>query len=220
MAAPQKNQGSLLDRLGALGKFLITIFLLVLVAGGYFIIFYADLDGQINQETQKVARLETELRQSEEAKAAYQKDLDERAKCESAENETKKVLPDEAETPALLQAIQGVATIAGVKLTSWSPQDETPMEFYSKVPMKLTISGRFHQVARFFHGVGQLDRVTNMENIVIKSLAKSREDETPDIAVECLATAFRANAPAQPAAPRGPAPAGSAAPAAPKGGGH
>jgi type IV pilus assembly protein PilO len=216
MAAPQKPQGSTLDRLGALGKILLTLFFLGLVGGAYFMIFYADLDGQINQEVQKVSKLETDLRKSEEARSAYQKDLDEKAKCELAEGESKKVLPDDPETPALLLALQSVATVAGVKLTAWTPQEESPLEFYTKVPMKLTVSGRFHQLARFFHGVGQLDRVTNMENITIKSLAKTKEEENADLSVECLATAFRANtAPAAPAPPAGAPPPKPAAP-----GGH
>jgi type IV pilus assembly protein PilO len=219
MAAPQKPQGSTLDRLGALGKILLTLFFLGLVVGAYFMIFYADLDGQINQEVQKVSKMETELRKSEEARGAYQKDSDEKTKCELAEGESKKVLPDDPETPALLLALQGVATVAGVKLTAWTPQEEFPLEFYTKVPMKLTVTGRFHQLARFFHGVGQLDRVTNMENIVIKSLAKSKEDENSDLSVECLATAFRANAAvAAAAAAPGAAPAPAPKPAAP--GGH
>ena len=86
-----------------------------------------------------------------------------------------------------------MATIAGVNLTSWSPLDESVGEFYAKVPMKLTLAGKFHQVAKFFHGVGQLDRIINIENIQAKvaAVAAKNADEV-DIVVDCLATAFRA----------------------------
>ena len=102
--------------------------------------------------------------------------------------------------------MQTVATISGVKLTSWTPQDEEPEAFYAKVPMKLQLEGKFHQVAKFFYGVGQVDRIINMENIDIKinqQSAKQREQEleasrnpldedSVTVEVSCLATAFRA----------------------------
>jgi type IV pilus assembly protein PilO len=76
--------------------------------------------------------------------------------------------------------------------------DELPQEFFAKVPMKLTLSGRFHQVARFFFGIGQLDRIINMEDIqmkisAVKATGTVRDQiPEPEVNVECLATAFRA----------------------------
>jgi type IV pilus assembly protein PilO len=64
--------------------------------------------------------------------------------------------------------------------------------------MKLTLRGRYHQVAKFFHGVGQLDRVINMENIALTEPKKEGEDIV--VKVEALATAFRAKPDASPAA--------------------
>ena len=64
-----------------------------------------------------------------------------------------------------------------------------PQEFFSKVPMKLTLKGRFHQVVKFFHGVGQQDRIINIENITITD-PEVRDDDIY-VKVEALATAFR-----------------------------
>ncbi len=75
-------------------------------------------------------------------------------------------------------------------------------EFYAKVPMKLTLIGKFHQVAKFFHGVGQLDRIINVEDIRIKN-PKVTGDEV-QVEVECLATAFRSTRPGELAAKRRP----------------
>jgi type IV pilus assembly protein PilO len=55
--------------------------------------------------------------------------------------------------------------------------------------MKLELTGRFPQVAKFFYGVGQLDRIINMENISVTD-PKKEGDET-QVKVEVLATAFR-----------------------------
>lgn len=182
--------GSALDRLPPLAKFGVGALFAALVGILYFVGFYAEVDSQIQGAVQRQQALQNELTNAQASKAAYQKDLDEKTRRETMSREQKKILPDESETPAFLSAIQSVATLSGVNLTSWSPTEEVPHEFYAKVPMKLTLTGKFHQVAKFFHGVGQLDRIINVEEIQIKG-PKAVGAEV-QVEVECLATAFRA----------------------------
>jgi len=185
--------GSSLDRAPPVAKAGVGVLFMVLFAALYFVMFYGDLETEIAGEQQKEANLMDELAKANSSKEAYQKDLDEKTRREQQAREYKKILPDEAETPAFLAALQNAATISGVNLTSWSPTDEVSQQFYSKVPMKLTLSGKFHQVAKFFHGVGQLDRIINVENIHIKVKPDVSAVEELRHHVECLATAFRAS---------------------------
>ena len=78
--------------------------------------------------------------------------------------------------------------MAGVNLSAWTPQDEASEQFYARVPMRLELEGRFHQVAKFFYNVGQLDRIINMENISITE-PHMKGDEVL-LKVNALATAF------------------------------
>jgi type IV pilus assembly protein PilO len=56
--------------------------------------------------------------------------------------------------------------------------------------MTIELTGRFHQIAKFFYGMGQNDRIMNMENI---SLSNPKVvDQDIYLTVEGLATAFRA----------------------------
>lgn len=184
-------QGSALDRLSTAGKALVGIIFVVLVGVLYFVFFYADLDSQIASSKQRFTALQGELKSAQESKEAYQKDLDEKTRRETLSQQQKKILPDDPEMPAFLQALQNTATISGVELTAWVPADEVPMEFYARVPMKLTLKGKFHQVAKFVYSVGQLDRIINIENINLKNPSSTEGDEVV-VEVECLATAFRA----------------------------
>ncbi len=187
------GKGSALTRLSMPAKAVFTLVLTLVVAALYFVVFYADLDGQISQEQSRESSLRGDLQRAEEAKEAYQKDLEEKTRKQQLVREQKKILPDEAETPAFLAAIQGVATVSGIQLTSYKPEDEVSDQYYVRVPMSLSISGRFHQVARFFFGVGQLDRVINIEEIEMKLRTEKRaEGEEVILDVKCLATAFRA----------------------------
>lgn len=184
-------QGSALDRLSPAGKTLVGLIFVALIGVLYFVFFYAELDGQIASAKQRYNGLTNELARAQESKEAYQKDLDEKTRREQLSLQQKKILPDDPEMPAFLQALQNTATISGAELTSWSPADEIPQEFYARVPMKLTLKGKFHQIAKFVYTVGQLDRIINIENIQLKNPVSNDGDEVV-VEVECLATAFRA----------------------------
>jgi len=190
--------GSSLDRLPLAGKVGFGLVMMALVGALFFVFLYEDLSNELSRAVQREGQLRDELRTAQLAKEAYQRDRDEKVRSEARAEQTKKMLPDDPETPAFLASLQQTATIAGVNLTSWTPVEEAPQEFFAKVPMKLTLSGRYHQVAKFFYGVGQLDRIINMEDIQIKATQRqpttpgADENVEPEVTVECLATAFRA----------------------------
>jgi type IV pilus assembly protein PilO len=190
--------GSSLDKLPLAGKVGLGLLLMALVGALFFVFLYEDLSNDLSRAVQREGQLRDELRTAQLAKEAYQRDRDEKVRSEARAEQTKKMLPDDPETPAFLASLQQTATIAGVNLTSWTPVEEAPQDFFAKVPMKLTLSGRYHQVAKFFYGVGQLDRIINMEDIQIKVAQRpatapgADENVEPEVTVECLATAFRA----------------------------
>jgi type IV pilus assembly protein PilO len=191
--------GSTLDRLPPIAKVGVGFLFTVLIGLLYFVVFYSDVDNDLTDAKRNEARLKTQLAEAEKSREEYQKDADEKTRREQQAREQKKILPDDPETPAFLSTLQDVATVSGVNLTSWSPTEEVPMEFYAKVPMKLTLSGKFHQVVKFFFGVGQQDRIINMEDIRISK----KSADADEVSVECLATAFRATRAGETAKRRG-----------------
>ena len=174
MAAAKGNApapgGSTLDRLPPVAKVGVGFLFAVLIGLLYFVVFYSEVDNDLTQAKSQEMRLKGQLAEAEKSREEYQKDADEKTRREQQAREQKKILPDEAETPTFLSTIQDVATVSGINLTSWSPTEEVAMEYYAKVPMKLTLIGKFHQVAKFFYGVGQLDRIINVEDIRIRKV--------------------------------------------------
>jgi type IV pilus assembly protein PilO len=186
MARPELS----LNRLPLPAKFGVGAALLGLVAVAYTLVFYSDLSDKMAAAARKKEQLGTELSEARKAEYAYQKDLDELTQRQQRQRELNKVLPVTNEYPAFLSAVQNVANVTGVGLTAWSPQPEVSEKFYARVPMRLELSGRFHQIAKFFYAVGQLDRIINMENIGLFEPKAVGEDVV--LRVEGLATAFRA----------------------------
>lgn len=190
MAPPAKAAagGSSLSRLPLPAKIGVGAGLVTLVGVAYFVMGYSEVSSQIAAQKRQEVQLRQQLDNARESEAAYLKDLAELTQKKQQQRELNKVLPETAETPAFLSAIQGVANVSGIALNSWEPIDEVSQQFFAKVPMKLSLQGRFHQIAKFFYGVGQLDRIINLENISLSSPKRDADDTI--LTVDALATAF------------------------------
>jgi type IV pilus assembly protein PilO len=159
-----------------------------LIGAGYYFVFHSDVEHQLVVAQQSGVRLTSDLNKAREAEQAYQKDLAELAEHEQREKELNQILPATTEYPQFLSAVQAAANDSGVSLSAWTPREKVPEKYYARVPMKLELTGRFLQIARFFHNVGQLDRIINMENISITDPRKV--DDEMVLKTEALATAF------------------------------
>jgi type IV pilus assembly protein PilO len=179
-----------LNRLPVAAKFAVGIGLVAVLAIAYVVVFYGDLSNSINTAKSEEGRLRRDLAEARKNEFVYEKDLAELTLRQQRQRELNKMLPTNTEYPAFLSAVQNVANVTGVSLTAWSPNQEVTEEFYARVPMKLELSGRFHQVAKFLYGIGQLDRIINMENISLSDPKQVGDDLI--LKVESLATAFRA----------------------------
>ena len=190
---------SVLAKLPPLAKVGVGVLFAVLIGVAYFVVFYGDLASSITAEKSREEKLRSELSAARQNEFSYQKDLAELSDRQQRQRELVKILPTDTEYPAFLSAVQNVANVAGIALTAWAPLAEVPDQFYSRVPMKVQLTGRYHQVAKFFHGVSQLDRVINMENISLTDPKTDGEDIV--VKVDALATAFRAKPEGQAAVP-------------------
>jgi type IV pilus assembly protein PilO len=174
--------------LAAPAKAAITLGVLGLFGTGYYFLFHSDIEDSLAAAERTGIGLTADLNSAREAEQAYQKDLAELAEREQRQKELSQILPASTEYPQFLSAVQSAANDSGVSLSAWTPRERVPEKYYARVPMKLELSGRFYQIARFFYNVGQLDRIINMEDI---SMTDPRVvDDQMVLRTEALATAF------------------------------
>ena len=181
---------SALSGLNTLAKVGIGAVLTALIGIAYYVIFHADLSSQIQAAQREHGQLESELVKAQALERAYQKDLAELTDREQRLRDLNKILPATTEYPAFLSAVQNVANATGVSLTAWTPQEEVRETYFARVPMKVELKGRYHQIARFFYAVGQLDRIINMEDISLTDPTAVGDDVV--LGAQALATAFHA----------------------------
>jgi len=191
-----------LNRLPLAGKIGVGAVLCTLLAVAYYVLLHTEVAARTDRERLKTNELETELAKVKQSQASYFADRDELATLQQKQRELNKVLPTDTEAAAFLSALQAVSNISGIDLKAWSPMEEVPQTFYAKVPMRLQITGRFHQIAKFVYEVGKQDRIINMENLELGDPKADGEDVV--LKANCLATTFHLLAKKTPP----PAPAG------------
>jgi len=84
-------------------------------------------------------------------------------------------LPNETEIETLLTDISQTGISSGLEIDYFKPEGLRPKEFYSEYPIKLKVTGRYHEFAEFISGVAALPRIVTVQNISI-SPSKDKDD--------------------------------------------
>ena len=77
-------------------------------------------------------------------------------------------LPNETEIETLLTDISQTGISAGLDIDYFKPEGLRPKEFYSEYPIKLKVTGRYHEFAEFISGVAALPRIVTVQDITVK----------------------------------------------------
>lgn len=92
-------------------------------------------------------------------------------------------LPDKTEIESLLTDISQTGIAAGLEIEYFKPDTLISKEFYSEYPIKLKVSGRYHQFANFISGVAALPRIVTLQDIKIGSQSKDSVKMVMDLTV-------------------------------------
>ena len=98
-------------------------------------------------------------------------------------------LPNQKEIPTLLTSITSAGKSAGLDFLIFRPKAEEPKEFYAAVPVDISVSGTYFDVAKFFVSVGNLSRIVNIGNVAFADIREAGGRNM--VRVNCLATTFR-----------------------------
>jgi type IV pilus assembly protein PilO len=181
---------STLAKLPLAAKFGIGAGLAAALFFGYWFVFYSDVASKIEGAERQKKALRDDLAQQQQAQATYFADRGELALREQRARDLNKVLPPDAQEDSFLSSVQQASNAAGVDLKGYAPLEEVAQAFYAKVPMRIEMSGKFHQIAKFAYELGKVERIINVENIELTD-ARASGDEIV-LKARCLATAFHA----------------------------
>ena len=97
-------------------------------------------------------------------------------------------LPGETEIPSLIVDISQTGLAAGLQEKLFQPQPEIPRDFYAEKPIKIRLSGGYHEIANFVSGVAALPRIVTLHDINITPEDSNTFDR---LSIEVTAKTYR-----------------------------
>jgi type IV pilus assembly protein PilO len=97
-------------------------------------------------------------------------------------------LPGKTEVPSLLVDISQTGLAAGLQEKLFQPEAEERKEFYAEKPIKIRLTGSYHQFGEFVSGIAALPRIVTLDDINIKPEGKDSYDE---LSMELTAKTYR-----------------------------
>ena len=170
-------------RAGAVGLcFLVLTAVLI-----YFFVWDAQLP-----ELQRREDVEQQLRQEFRTKHAKAVNLDlykqQLNDIERSFGALLRQLPGKTEVPNLLVDISQTGLSAGLEEKLFQPQPEQKKDFYAELPIKIRLTGSYHQFGQFVSGIAALPRIVTLHDIQITSVNKDAYDQ---LALELTAKTYR-----------------------------
>lgn len=145
---------------------ILLVFLMVAGLGTYWFII-EDRAPQLNraQDDEQTLRVTFENKQRKAANYdAYKAQL---SQIEQSFGTMLRQLPGETEIPSLIVDISQTGLAAGLQEKLFQPQAEIPKDFYAEKPIRIRLSGGYHEIANFVSGVASLPRIVTLHDINI-----------------------------------------------------
>ena len=95
-------------------------------------------------------------------------------------------LPETKEIPSLLENISQSGQDVGLEFLLFQPTAEVRKDFYAEIPVSMTLTGHYHNVALFFDRVAKLSRIVNIHNIKMMP-----QKDTEKLKTSCTAVTYR-----------------------------
>ncbi len=162
-------------------------FLAVAALGIWFTIIKDKLPAlQRAQEDEQTLRVTFENKQRKAANYdAYKSQLSE---IEQSFGTMLRQLPGETEIPSLIVDISQTGLAAGLQEKLFQPQPEIPRDFYAEKPIRIRLSGGYHEIANFVSGIAALPRIVTLHDI---NITPEGQDIFDSLSLEVTAKTYR-----------------------------
>ncbi|HWG29727.1 MAG TPA: type 4a pilus biogenesis protein PilO, partial [Steroidobacteraceae bacterium] len=149
----------------------------VLSVGFTYLFVWNDMSSQLDREKTEEHGLRSEFK-TKHAKAVnlavYKQQLQD---IERSFGALLRQLPGKTEVPSLLVDISQTGQSAGLSQKLFQPQPEVKKDFYAEQPIKIRLTGSYHQFGEFVSGIAALPRIVTLHDIEIKTDSRDAYDQ-------------------------------------------
>ncbi|RJQ45904.1 MAG: pilus assembly protein PilO [Gammaproteobacteria bacterium] len=143
---------------------------------------------------------EQELKQTFEAKQRKAANLDayqqQMAEMKQSFGAMLRQLPSQTEVEGLLVDISQTGLASGLEFELFKPEAEIPRDFYAELPIRIKVTGSYHQFGNFISGIAALPRIVTLHDISItqapqKETGKKGTGPSAPLVMEITAKTYR-----------------------------
>ncbi len=98
-------------------------------------------------------------------------------------------LPGRTEVPSLLVDISQVGLSSGLQEKLFQPLPEVRKDFYAELPIKIRLTGSYHQFGQFVSGIAALPRIVTLHDIAIAP--ESKDAGSDRLSLDVTAKTYR-----------------------------
>ena len=145
-----------------------------------------------NQQLKVITSKEQQLRKSFETKAYEAANLDRyRQQMEEMSgtlNALVSRLPSSIEMPGLLDDLEDKAIESRLDIEAINPQSEVPTDFHIELPLKISVTGGYHEFGAFVSGIAGMPRIVTLHDFTVE---RAKNDDGGVLKMDILAKTYR-----------------------------
>jgi len=172
-----------LQRWGGLAALLVVLTIL-----NFFLLVRPELGTLENQAAQQRV-LDSQLQEKSEIAQNLNERRREMDVLQQKLDEALAELPESADLDELLAQLNEIGRKSGLEISAVEPAPEESAQIYVKIPIKMALTGNYHEVAMFLQSLANLRRIVNVNNIQLGS--PTLKSEKVVLNTSFVATTFR-----------------------------
>ncbi|UVK99186.1 type 4a pilus biogenesis protein PilO [Pseudomonas sp. B21-048] len=171
-------------------KVLASVLLMVLVLALGYSFLISDLQNHLELRREEESTLKEQFATKAHMAANLELYTQQMKEMENSFGMLLRQLPSDTEVPGLLEDITRTGLGSGLEFEEIKLLPETAQQFYIELPIQITVTGAYHDLATFVSGVAGLPRIVTLHDF---DLAPATPDGGPKLRMSILAKTYRYN---------------------------
>ncbi len=169
---------------------LLSVLGLLIVAGGYFLLWSSEIDAFDQAEAKEQELRQTFLSKKSQAVKieAYRQQM---VDIEKTFGALLKQLPDRSQMDGLLTDINQSGLGRGLEFELFKPGQEVVADFYAEMPIQIKLLGNYHDIGAFATDVSRLSRIVTLNNLSIAPVKSNLKNGGGALMLEAVAKTYR-----------------------------
>lgn len=171
-------------------KALAGILLMVMVLGLGYYFYISDLEDQLDLKRTEESTLKDQFASKAGMAANLELYTQQMKEMENSFGVLLRQLPSDTEVPGLLEDITRTGLGSGLEFEEIKLLPEVTQQFYIELPIQITVTGAYHDLATFVSGVAGLPRIVTLHDF---DLAPANPEGGTQLRMSILAKTYRYN---------------------------